>query len=234
MNSMVGGTDVIFETARQGFDVGLILDAVIEVWPDGLFQDAEEEDVRPLTSVLADQRPGTSHEFFVYKDRASADSWAKEGWTEEHGNDLAHFLVVEDSTRPEMLQLTLVIGSATGETVHLVTAVFDALSRMAAGGPALRSRSRRVDWEAELRAVGYTLGKEQFYEKVDELRNALFPDWTADELACHPHEALQFCEVVRRVVAPVPDHLVMKALLNRRIQQQKGSAPFEPRLLWGA
>jgi hypothetical protein len=231
---MVGGTDVIFETAREGFDVRPILDAVLEIWPDGLFQSAEEEGVRRLTTVLADQAVGATREFFVYKDKASADSWDRDGWTEEHGNDMAHFLVVEDAARAEILRLTLVIGSATRETVHLIAAVFDALGRMSTGESGLWERSRRVDWEADLRAVGYTLGREQFYEKVEELSNTLFPDWTADELACHPHEALQFCEVVRRVVAPVPDHLVMKALMNRRRQGKKGTASLEPRLLWRA
>jgi len=230
---MVSGTDVIFETVRQGFDVGPILDAVLEVWPDGLFQNAEEEGVRRLSDVLADQGAGATREFFVYKDKPSADSWDREGWTEEHANDMAHFLVVEDAARAEMLQLTIVIGSATGETVRLIAAVFDALERMSAGESGLRERSRRIDWEADLRAVGFTSGREKFYEKVDELRNAFFPDWTADELACHPHEALQFCEVVRRVVGPVPDHLVMKALMNRRRQGKKGTASLEPRLLWG-
>jgi hypothetical protein len=217
---MVGGTDIIFETAQQGFDVRLILDAVIEVWPDGLFQNAEEEGVRPLTAVLEDQQVGASREFFVYKDQASADSWGQNGWTEEYGNAMAHFLVVENAARPEMLQLTLVIGSATGEMVRLIAGVFDALGRMAAGESALRERSRRVDWEADLKAIGYTSGREQFYAKVEELRIALFPGWSADELACHPHEALQFCEIVRRVVAAVPDHLVMKALINRRKQRK--------------
>jgi hypothetical protein len=234
MNGMVGGTDVIFETARQGFDFLPILDAVLEIWPDGIFQEADEETTRPLTAILADQRVGTAQEFFVYKDRPSAESWARDGWTQEHGNDLAHFLVVQDAARPEVVQLTLVVGSATAETVRLIAAVFDALSRMAEGGSVSRQHSRRIDWDADLSAAGYTSGREQFYEKVEELRNALFPEYTADELACHPHEALQFCEVVRRTVAPVPDHLVMKALMNRRKQRQKGTAPLEPRLLWGA
>lgn len=77
------------------------------------------------------------------------------------------------------------------------------------------------------------LGRDRFYEKVEDLRKTLFPEWSADELACHPHEALQFCETARQVVAPVPDHLVMKALLNRQQhgnQKQQGVA--EPRLVW--
>jgi hypothetical protein len=174
------------------------------------------------------------HEFFVYKDRASADSWIKEGWTEQHGNDMVHCLIVEDASRPELLQLTLVIGSATAEMVRLIATVFDAPGRMAAGVPALRERPRRVDWDRDLRAVGYTAGRDQFYEKVEELSNVFCPEWTTDELACHPREALQFCEIVRQVVAaPVPDHLVMNALMNGRRQWKSKTPSFEPRLSWG-
>jgi hypothetical protein len=228
MNSVVGGTDMIFETTPQGFSVGPLLDAVSEVWPDGLFQDAAGEEVRPLTDA---QDVDDVREFFVYKDRSSADSWGKEGWTEQHSSEMVHFLIEEDAAHPAILRLTLVIGSETGETLQLITAVHDALKQMAADVPALRKLPHRVNWEGDLRAVGYTSGKEQFYEKVEELQNTLYPNWTADELACHPHEALQFCEVVRRVVAPVPDHLVMKALLNSRKQRKKGATSFEPRLV---
>jgi hypothetical protein len=199
MSNMISGTDVIFETTRQGFEVGPLLEGVLEIWPDGLFQDAEGEDIHPLAAALADPRTSDLHEFFVYKDRSSAESWDKEGWTEQYGNDMAHFLFVEDSARPEFLQVTLVIGSATSDTIRLIASVFDALTRIASGVSALRGRSRRIDWEAELQAVGYTSGRERFYEKVE-----------------------------------VPDHLVMKALLNRRKQRKKGSASFEPRLLWRA
>lgn len=234
MSGMVGGTDLIFETARRGFDARPILDAVLDVWPDGLFQDAEEDDIRPLADALADPRTGNTREFFTYRDRASADRWQQDGWTHEYGDALTHFLVTEDAAHPDVLRLTLVIGSATDETIRLIAAVSDALSRMAVEQCTLQAPSRRIDWEAELRAAGYTAGKEEFYAKVEELSAALFPDWSADELACHPHEALQFCEIVRRVVAPVPDHLVMKALLNRRKQRRKVPGGVVPRLLWGA
>lgn len=137
---MVGGKEVIFETTRQGFDIGAILDAVLELWPDAIFQDAEGEEVRPLAAVLAEQAAGASREFFVYKDRASADSWESAGWTPEHGNDMAQFLVVGNAAHPEAFQLTLVIGSDTAESVPLVHAVSEALVRMQSrrgseGGP---------------------------------------------------------------------------------------------------
>lgn len=234
MTGMVGGTDVIFQTARRGFDARPVLDAVLEVWPDGFFQDAEGEDVCPITTVLAAPGAAASVEFFVYKDEASAGSWNNEGWTEDHGNSMAHFLVSDIPAHPDRLQLTLVIGSFTGETVRLIPAVYDVLGRMAAGEALPREGFRRVNWEADLRAVGYTSGREKFYEAVEDLLTRLFPDWTVDELACNPHEAQQFCDVVRRAIAPVPDHLVMKALMNRRRQRKKGTASTETRLLWGA
>src|SRR5437899_868652 len=125
MSSMVGGIDVIFETAQSGFDLVPILDVVAELWPDGLIQNADADGVRRLSVALADQGTVVAREFFVYKDPPSADSWNKDGWTEEHGNDMVHFLVVENATRKEVLQLTLVIGSATAEMVRLIAAVFD-------------------------------------------------------------------------------------------------------------
>ena len=130
---MIAGTDLILETPRQSFDVGPILDAAFDVWPDGFFQDAEAEDHHPLITALVEQRARACREFFIYKDQASVDSWAKEGWTEQHANNMVHFLITEDAARPDILQLTLVIGSATSETVRLFAGVFDALSRMAAG-----------------------------------------------------------------------------------------------------
>lgn len=224
MSNMVGGKDVVFEAAPQGFDVRLVLDAVLELWPDAVFQDVDEEAGRPLTDVLAAGGASTSREFFVYKDEAGAQGWIREGWTEEHGNDMAHFLVSEDATSPNRLLLTLVIDSLTSQTLELMASVQDALKLMS-GGEGAQQKLSRVDWEAQLGAAGYTSGRDSFYDTVEELRATLFRSWTADELACHPHEALQFCEVVRRrVVAPVPDHLIMKALMNRRRQGRKNTS----------
>ncbi|MBY0528041.1 MAG: hypothetical protein K2R98_31885 [Gemmataceae bacterium] len=214
--------------------MGLILDAVFEVWPDGLFQDAEHDDLHPLSAAPVDQRADEPHEFFVYKDQSAAISWNRNGWTEEFGDDMIHFLSAECAARPDVVQLTLVIGTATSETLRLVATVFDALTQMAADDPALRLHSRRVDWDAELQAVGFTSGKENFYAKVEGMSKILFPGWTADELACHPHEAQQLCEIVRRLVAPVPDYLVMKALMNRRKQPKRPANTAKPRLIWRA
>lgn len=75
----------------------------------------------------------------------------------------------------------------------------------------------------ELVAAGSKLSRDDFYDLVMEQRALVFPNWTEDELACHPGDALQFCEVVRRKVsAPVQDHVIMHALMNAR----KRSLPY--------
>jgi hypothetical protein len=70
---------------------------------------------------------------------------------------------------------------------------------------------------AELTAAGSTLSRDDFYDLVMEQRALSFPNWTEDELACHPGDALRFCETVRqKVAAPVQDHVIMHALMNAR------------------
>ena len=80
---------------------------------------------------------------------------------------------------------------------------------------------RYTTLEAALRAAGCPLTRAQFYDVLDDGRQAFYPGWSEDELACHPRDALQFCEVVRlKANAPVPDAVIMRALLNRREQKQ--------------
>ena len=71
----------------------------------------------------------------------------------------------------------------------------------------------------ELEACGCTLSRVDFFDLVQEVRAAFCPSWTEDELACHPTEAHQYCESVRvRASAPIPDHVIMHALMNARKQ----------------
>ena len=133
MSSMIGGTDVIFETERQGFSMIPLLDSLLSVWPDAQFQDADNDSTRSLAEIVANRPSDEPQEFFIYKDQRSAQSWANDGWTEAHANDMVHVLVVEETSRPDTIQLTLVIGAFTGETLRLVVAVFEALRDMTPG-----------------------------------------------------------------------------------------------------
>src|SRR4051794_27097189 len=112
MSSMVGGVDVVLQTAREGFDPRTFLDAVLDFWPDARFQDAEADEASPLAAILNGKGTPESREFFVYKDAVSAASWQREGWTAGHGNDMVHFLIATPAGS-DVVQLTLVIGSLT-------------------------------------------------------------------------------------------------------------------------
>jgi len=209
MTNMTGGTDLILETAKLGFDIRLILDELLEIWPKAMFQDADQEAGIPLVVAIQTLERSETMEFFVYKDKESAESWAEMGWSEEHGNDMVQFLVADNPSQPDKIQLTLVIDSIVGDILDLIKIVSDKVDRIS-------ERSSRINWEAGLLAVGYTSGRDRFYEQVAKFRDELFRGWSADELACHPHEALQFCEAVQKQLGPIPHHFVMKALMNHR------------------
>jgi hypothetical protein len=56
-----------------------------------------------------------------------------------------------------------------------------------------------------------------FRELIVKRHGIMHPDWTEDDLVCHPDEAKKYCEVVRAEVgSPVPDHVILRALLNAR------------------
>jgi hypothetical protein len=217
MTTSIQGTDLILQAPREGFDPRLILEVVGDSWPRAMFQDADADGPRPLQEAIADDAVGRSSEFFLYADEASARSWNQDGWTAEHGNAMLHFLIREKPADPESLEITLVVDQLKGEPAVLAAELAAEFERLEAKKNANRMTRRRINFQDELRAVGYDLPRDEFYDLVDGLRRVLYPEWTQDELVCHPREAVQFCDAVRgKAKAPVPDHLILKALMNRR------------------
>ncbi len=110
----------------------------------------------------------------------------------------------------------MVIGELTPEMGRLYWAIDNALAEPGRSAKADRSQ-RRLDLLRELKAVGCKLSPERFGDQAHEILGTLYPQWTVDDLACHPHDAIQFCEVVRtKVGSPVPDPLIMRILLHRQ------------------
>ena len=71
--------------------------------------------------------------------------------------------------------------------------------------------------EAELQDAKCSMDAKMFRELVVERHPVMHPSWTEDDLVCHPTEARNFCEVVRtEVSAAVPDHVILRSLLNAR------------------
>jgi hypothetical protein len=216
MSSPIGGIDLILRATQEGFEPRLLLDPVFDLWPEAMFQDVEESGTLPLMKVLAEDSLLTTKEFFVYRDDQSARTWDQQGWTSGGTNNMVHFLIRDDPSRQEDLQITMVIDDLNDEMAGLYSSLTTSLQQVSARVRRLRTRPRRLNIEAELRAAGCDLTRSGFYDLVDEIRQTLYPDWSQDELACHPHDAQQFCTIVRsRVSAPIPDNVIMKAMLNR-------------------
>lgn len=216
MSAIGSGIDIILTTPRESYDPKTILDVTADYWPQGVFQDAAEETTRPLADVLAEEAEVKSREFFVYQNEASAASWAACGKTVENANRMVHFLIQDDPSAPDRLQITMVIDEWDPDIMRMYASIDERLGSYLLTGPSPKP-SPRLNFDAELHAAGCPLNREQFYEAVERIRRAIYPEWTQDELACHPHEALRFCEIVRsKIQGPVPDHLVMKAMLNYR------------------
>ena len=71
--------------------------------------------------------------------------------------------------------------------------------------------------EVELRNVGCNLHPKRFIELLEERHASMHPDWTVDDLVCHPDQAKAYCEQIRSEVgAQVPDHVILRRLMNAR------------------
>lgn len=81
--------------------------------------------------------------------------------------------------------------------------------------PKVRHVSRKL--ETELRECGLAMDAKMFRELVSSRHVETHPSWTEDELTCHPDAAKAFCNAIRNEVqAPVPDHVILRTLLNVR------------------
>ncbi len=216
MSTPGSGYDVFLDVPRDGFRLRLLLYVLLNHWPDAVFQRAEEDRIQRLRDVIEAAGRLEVDEFFVYRDKASARSWDREGLTLVNSDRMLHILIEDQSPRPDFIQITVVMGALTPELLRLYNSLDSVLRSPSPTGNGLRpGGSAKLD--TALKAIGLRLTRRQFHDLVNEVRRSLYPEWTEDELACHPHDALQFCEVVRlRAEAPLPDNVIMRALFSAR------------------
>jgi transcriptional regulator with XRE-family HTH domain len=83
----------------------------------------------------------------------------------------------------------------------------------------LTPRRKRVarKLEIELKDAGCSLDPKRFTELLEERHASMHPDWTVDDLVCHPHQAKAYCDQIRTDAgAPVPDSVILRRLMNAR------------------
>jgi hypothetical protein len=87
-------------------------------WPHGVFLDADETELIPLSSLKLAWRP-PSREFFVFSDRATADTWDDLGPCPENWNRMLHFLWKPDRAGSSV-PMTVVIDELTPDIQSLL------------------------------------------------------------------------------------------------------------------
>jgi transcriptional regulator with XRE-family HTH domain len=76
--------------------------------------------------------------------------------------------------------------------------------------------SRRLEDELEQFKCSRDAG--DFRELLEERKAVLAPNWSIDELVCHPDEAKNFCKTIRAEdgCGGLPDDLILRTLMNIR------------------
>jgi hypothetical protein len=119
---VIGGIDLVFELPADVPAAELILRRVEQFWPNALFQDVEEDKWLPVQNSEILVRRLKSQEFFLYRDRAAAESWAAEGAAPTNQNTMLHFLIRTHKKRGSAFQsITLVCDEKTPEIEQLLS-----------------------------------------------------------------------------------------------------------------
>ena len=83
--------------------------------------------------------------------------------------------------------------------------------------------------ETELKEAGCEIPADEFREKVEKMKATMYPSWTADDLVCHPDEAKQFCDMIRKIrtCGQLEDYIVLRTLLNARKRTRSCTRPLQ-------
>jgi hypothetical protein len=82
-----------------------------------------------------------------------------------------------------------------------------------------QKRRKRVvrKLKTELEEVGCDMDPKMFVDLLEERHATMHPNWTVDDLVCHPDAAKAYCDQIRAEVdAPVPDQVILRRLMNAR------------------
>lgn len=115
---MIGGTDLVLKGRTKSDDADFILRAFRRLWPDAYFQKADVEESSPMSAIRFPVV--NTHEFFLYRDSDSMESWQKHGATPENEDSMAHVIVSDR-------EATIVVDKGDGALAAMVEEIFDGL-----------------------------------------------------------------------------------------------------------
>jgi len=126
---MIGGVDCEMR-APSGIDPSSRAVAVLRsCWPAGVFLDAEESEIVDLASPkIANRLP--SREFFLYSDRATAETWEELGPCEENWNRMLHVLWDEQADADGLFtRVTVVVDEVTPDMQNILEVLQTAFNK---------------------------------------------------------------------------------------------------------
>jgi hypothetical protein len=116
MTNNIGGIDTILEAPPGVHVVELILRRIRHFWPDAYYQNADDaNEVYSIHDDWVSISSSLAHEFFIYKDAATAQSWDRDGAVPENHNTMIHFMVGAWSSTDDLQQITVVCDEETTE-----------------------------------------------------------------------------------------------------------------------
>ena len=122
----IGGIDLRFTNVpRNAYDPRLILAEIAEIWPESVFESAEDETTTSVRDIIETEDAKIGKEFFVFRSEARARNWQRKGATAKNGNDMLHFIAAK-ARRGNSIEITMVIGDFTPEMGRLYWAIDNA------------------------------------------------------------------------------------------------------------
>jgi hypothetical protein len=119
----VGGIDTVL-LAPAGECVGdLVLRACCRHWDRWkcIFQDGNDQATHSLDEAWVWEVGTASKEFFVYRDRAAAESWNTDGATAANANTMFHFIIGEPRPGdPNTVEVAFVCDKLTREVKDFI------------------------------------------------------------------------------------------------------------------
>lgn len=201
---MIAGVDVTFDVHALVSSPAVALYACLQHWPDAVYQNANEEDGFPVREAILRARSlDRGDEFFVYRDRASFDSWARDGASPANEDAMIHFIYADPPvpTVP-FFKLTMVSDRRS----EVIQAIEEKVRLFAANPYAMIGAPTFVPEPVRMHT-------KHFKYVVLETYALFFPKMSTVDIVFNPRVAIQLCDLVRmRIGEPVPDPLIMQTL----------------------
>jgi len=133
----IGGTDTVLIAPKDMSHGDLILTACQRLWSghECLFQDASDIELHSLREPWIWLAGSQSRDFFVYRDRAMADSWRENGATRTNSNTMLQFILSAPNEDDGTIEIAVVYDRATRAVERFIRDLNASIVNLASSSP---------------------------------------------------------------------------------------------------